>query len=403
MSRVAKFGEWLFGTEGDVVADSQTQVMVLAASMLVTGVVVVSPLVSDLAGVFGVSESRAGLLMVVLAAPQPFLVPVMGVVADRTGRKRIFVSGLLLFGAAGGAISLMTSFDLALVFRFLQGVGFSAAMPMTIVYFGDLYEGSRETTAQGFRMVGINSIYIVSPFLAGIMFVRSWRFPFLLYLIAIPLAVGAWLLLPETDPDDSKAVSVYLRQLLELIRTPVIGLYLAAFALRFVLLFGFITYVSVLATTRFQLAVALVGIIVSVKGIASLLGATQGGRLVAASNSSYVVIVGFALSGVGLGTMGIVVSPVGLFIATFVFGLGDGIISPAQKSTINHIVPAHLRGGSMSTAVAFQNLGKIVGPSLFGLLLLAFSAAEVFLLFGGVFGLLGIVTVWLAYLLGQRG
>jgi len=153
--------------------------------------------VSDLAGVFAVSESRAGLLMIALAAPQPFLVPIMGVIADRTGRKRIFVSGLALFGTAGGAISLTTSFDLALVCRFLQGVGFSAAMPMTIVYFGDLYEGSRETTAQGFRMVGINSIYIVSPFLAGVMFVHSWRFPFLLYLIAIPLAVGALLLLPD--------------------------------------------------------------------------------------------------------------------------------------------------------------------------------------------------------------
>lgn len=401
MSRVANLGKWLFGTEGDVVADSRTQVMVLAALMLVTGVVVVSPLVSDLAGVFGVSESRAGLLMIVLAAPQPFFVPVMGIIADRTSRKRIFVLGLLLFGAAGGMISLTTSFDLALILRFLQGVGFSAAMPMTIVYFGDLYEDSRETTAQSFRMVGINSIYIISPFFAGVMFVRSWRFPFLLYLTAIPLAIGAWLLLPETDSDDSEAISIYLQRLLDLIKTRAIGLYLAAFTFRFILLFGFITYISVLATTHFQLAVAIVGVIVSVKGVASLLGATQGGRLVAASNPSYVVIIGFVLSGVGLGAMGMVESRLGIFITTFVFGLGDGIISPAQKSSINHVVPAHLRGGSLSMAVAFQNLGKIVGPSLFGLLLLAFSAAEVFILFGGVFGLLGIVTVWLAYLFSR--
>jgi len=206
----------------------------------------------------------------------------------------------------------------------------------------------------------------------------------------------------RTDSSDSKAVSVYLGQLLDPVEIPVIGLYLTAFALRFVLLFGFITYVSVLAMTRFQLAVALVGVVVSVRGIASLPGATQGGRLVEAFNPSYVVIIGFVLSGVGLGAMGIVVSPIGLFVATFVFGLGDGIISPAQKSTVNHISPTRLRGGSMSTAVACQNLGKIVGPSLFGLLLLTFSAAEVFLLFGGMFGLLGLVTVWLAYLLGQR-
>jgi len=37
MSRVVKLGRWLFGTEGDVVADSRTQVMVLTVSMLVTG------------------------------------------------------------------------------------------------------------------------------------------------------------------------------------------------------------------------------------------------------------------------------------------------------------------------------------------------------------------------------
>jgi predicted MFS family arabinose efflux permease len=297
---------WLLGEEGDVIADARTQVMALSASGLVTGTVLVSPLVSELAGVFAVSESAAGLLMILMAAPQPFLVPVMGVVADRVGRRPVFLAGLLLFGFSGGAIALTTSFRGVLVCRFLQGIGFSAAMPMTIILFGDLYNGSRETTAQGVRMVGINAVYIILPFLAGLLFISSWRYPFLLYLGAVPLAVGAWFVLPATAPDERSSFRAYLHRLVGFIRVPAVALYLASFALRFVVLFGFITYVSVLATDRLGLAVTLVGTVVMVKGSASLLGAAQGGRLVDAFNPSYIVAAGFTLAGLGLAAMGIV-------------------------------------------------------------------------------------------------
>jgi predicted MFS family arabinose efflux permease len=397
MRRLVRLVVWLLGEEGDVVADARTQVMALSASGLVTGTVLVSPLVSELAGVFAVSESAAGLLMIPMAAPQPFLVPVMGVVADRVGRRPVFLAGLLLFRLSGGAIALTTSFRGVLLCRFLQGIGFSAAMPMTIILFGDLYNGSRETTAQGVRMVGINGVYIILPFLAGLLFISSWRYPFLLYLGAVPLAASAWFVLPATAPDERSSFRAYLHRLVGFIRVPAVALYLASFALRFVILFGFMTYVSVLATDRLGLAVTLVGTVVMVKGGASLLGATQGGRLVDAANPSYIVAAGFTLAGLGMAAMGIVDSLGGLFLATAAFGLGDGVVSPAQKSTINQIVPARLRCGSMSVAVAFQNLGKVVGPSLFGLGLFVFDPGATFLAFGVFGGGTGVALVLSAY------
>jgi hypothetical protein len=47
----------------------------------------------------------------------------------------------------------------------------------------------------------------------------------------------------------------------------------------------------------------------------------------------------------------------------------------------------------MSVAVAFQNLGKVVRPSLFGLGLFVFDSEETILVFGVVGGAAGVATV----------
>ena len=55
----------------------------------------------------------------------------------------------------------------------------------------------------------------------------------------------------------------------------------------------------------------------------------------------------------------------------------------------------------MSVAVAFQNLGKVVRPSLFGLGLFVFDSEEMILVFGIVGGAAGVATVLGAHEIGR--
>ena len=71
----------------------------------------------------GVSSGQVGLLITVFTLPGIVLTPVLGVLSDRYGRKKILVPALLLFGVAGGTCALARSFELLLVLRFFQGMG----------------------------------------------------------------------------------------------------------------------------------------------------------------------------------------------------------------------------------------------------------------------------------------
>lgn len=382
----------LFGVNGDVSRDAEVQVLSVTAAVLVTSEVLISPLISDLSGNFGVSEADAGLLMVAIAVPQILLVPVMGIVADRIGRRTVIVPGLVLFGVAGAGVGLTRNFEVAIALRFLQGVGFAAAMPLSITFLGDLYDGNREATAQAVRQVVINSSFIVVPTLAGVLYVVSWRLPFFAFVTAVPLAGWAWYVLPNLAPDEGDRLGDYLTDLASLLRRPVIVCILATFVLRFMILFGFLTYVSVLATRGIGLAVVSVGIVVSVKGVFSVIGASQAGRFGAQWAPSWVAAVGFALSGLGVVGIGLSTTLPALVAGTVVFSTGDGVIPPIQKNLLNGLTPFAFRAGAMSTANAIQNLGKVIGPVSVAILLGFVGIGETFVALGTVGGGLGFVA-----------
>ena len=386
----------LFGEEGDVIADREVQVLVTATGILVAGQFLVSPLISDLAGVFGVSEARAGLLMIAYTAPPIVAIPVCGVLADRIGQKRVFVPGLVLFGLAGAGVTLQPSFEAVLGLRVLQGVGFGAATPLTIAMFGSLYSGNREATAQSLRATSIYSTNMLGPIVASVLFLTAWYAPFALYALALPVAAWAWVDLPAGGAAGETSLVGYLRELVSLLQLPVMALVLTSFVFRFVVFFGFLTYVSVLATREVGLAVVAAGSIVSIKGFVSLLSATQGGRLTARYDSPSVLAVAFATSGVGAVLMGAVPTVGALVAGTAMIGVGDGVVNPVQKNLVNELATDHLRAGAISTATTFQNVGMAAGPAAMGLVLALTDARVAFVALGVVGGFGGAGLLLLA-------
>jgi hypothetical protein len=57
----------------------------------------------------------------------------------------------------------------------------------------------------------------------------------------------------------------------------------------------------------------------------------------------------------------------------FVFGLGNGLISPLQKSLMTRQTPAELRGGVIAVDRLIQQVAKSAAPALLGAMLLVAS------------------------------
>ena len=65
------------------------------------------------------------MLIVAFTLPGALFTPVMGVLGDRVGRKKVLVPSLVLFGLAGAACGLARDFETLVALRFLQGAGSS--------------------------------------------------------------------------------------------------------------------------------------------------------------------------------------------------------------------------------------------------------------------------------------
>jgi ACDE family multidrug resistance protein len=389
-------GTILFGEGGDVIRDARIQALVLASGVLIMESAVLSPIIADLAIQFSVGEARAGLLMLAYTIPLVILVPIMGILSDRYGRKYFLVPGLALFGLAGVGIAFVSSFDGILILRMLQSVGHAASGPIVIAMIGDFYSGVQETTAQGIRTAGINMGIIGIPILSGILFVFSWRYPFLLYFIAIPVAIWAWYVIPQTKETSGSSIGDYINELLALFKKPRMAYLVSTFVVRFLLLFGFLTYISVLAIGEAGLSVKAAGLLVAVKGVTSLLSSTQVGRLSNRFSTENIIIGGFSIGSAGVILMGIVPTSVAIAIGAVLYGFGDGIVSPSQKSLVNQISPDGMRGGAVSVATTLQNLGKVVGPGMIAVMLLVSNISIAFTIVG-MTGLIGGVGLMIGF------
>jgi predicted MFS family arabinose efflux permease len=377
-----EIGTILFGKGGDVIKDPRIQSLVLASGVLIMESAVLSPIIADLAVVFSVSDARAGLLMLAYTIPLVILVPIMGILADRYGKKYFLVPGLALFGLAGAGIAMVNTFEAILILRILQSMGHAAAGPIVIAMIGDLYSGVQETTAQGIRTAGINVGIIGVPILSGILFVYSWRYPFLLYLIAVPVAMWAWYVIPQSTQSESSSMRDYMSELVLFISKPRMACLVTTFVIRFLLLFGFLTYISVLAIGEAGLDVKAAGLLVAIKGIVSFTSSTQVGRLSNKFSTIDIIIGGFIIGSSGIIIMGVYPTPIMIAMGAILFGFGDGVVSPGQKSLVNQLAPEGMRGGAVSVATTFQNLGKVIGPGMIAIMLIVSNVSMAFTIIG---------------------
>src|SRR5436305_833629 len=94
-----------------------------------TDLFVVSPLLPMIAGDYRISAALAGLSVTVFSLSYMIGAPLFGHLADRVGRHRVLVSGLLVFAAANLATGAAPNFVLMLAARIVAGAAAAAVSP----------------------------------------------------------------------------------------------------------------------------------------------------------------------------------------------------------------------------------------------------------------------------------
>jgi MFS family permease len=366
----------LFGKDADILHDEDFQVLLLAGLTAPLGAALLSPLLGTLTDPFGVSSARIGLLMSAFTAPSIFLIPVAGVISDRVGRKPVLVAGLVLFGIGGCGLAGTTDFEVALLLRLLQGVGGAGILPVIITSIGDIYSGTAETTAQGFRFTSSGVTQTVFPAIAGFLVAFGWQYPLLLYGIAFLMAGVVVAVLEEpsgrrrpTDRTDrtGHAPDNGREAFLEAIRRrQVLGL-LVVYGIPPALYIGFLTYISIVVARLLDGTPSQAGLLVAVMNVVKAVAASQAGRIAAWFDRQVVLLAAAnVLLGGGLATVALAPSVLVVGAGVVLLGGGSGVLMSLYRSLLTRLSPGRVRGSMVSVGESIITLGMTVFPIVAG-------------------------------------
>lgn len=356
---------------GELPADLRRSLWLVYASslMVIMGTNLVQQVLPAMTEPLGVTDAEIGLVVAVYTAPAIVLAPLLGVAADRYGRRPLLIGGLILFGASGAAVAFAPSYGWVLALRTVQGVGFSAVIPLTIVLIGDLLEGRREVSGQGLKVFIDRVGELALPPLGGALALLGWRWPFLSYAVAIPLGLLVILWMPETRGAASFSAGRYFRDLARVVRNPQLLLAFAAGFLRFFLDYAFFTYLPLFVVRSHGMSTAGAGLLRSFHAVGAMVTSSQAGRLAGAWDKGLLVLCAFVGSGLGLLGVAFAPSPAAMVPVLLLYGVANGVISPMQKSLLTQNAPLELRGGIISLDRLSQQVAKTAGVTGIGLLL----------------------------------
>jgi MFS family permease len=345
----------------------------------VMGVSSITPVFPAMARELDIPVHSVGLLITVFTLPGIFLAPVLGVLADLWGRKRILVPALMLFGIAGGACGFVRDFNLLLILRFLQGVGAASLASLNVTIIGDLYSGNELAAAMGYNATVLNIGTASYPAIGGILATLGWFYPFFLPFIAIPMGFLVLFSLKNPGPKNRQGLKVYLGNAWKGIKSRQIFILFLTSIVTFIILYGpYLTYLPILLSHSFQASSFTIGIIMSIMSLTTAVSSSQLGRLSTIYSPKTLLRTAFIFYAVALVIIPFIHSLWLLPLPIIIFGMGHGMTYPNIQTLLAALAPSENRGAFMSINGMVLRLGQTLGPVLMGIVLLGWGIQGVF-------------------------
>ncbi len=144
--------------------------------------------------------------------------PIMGKASDLFGRRRIFLTGLVVAFVASLLAPLSPNFGWLIVFRVVQSIGTSmmVAVGMAIVR---IHITENQATALSVLSIFLSGAAAIGPFIGGVI-IHWWGWP-AIFFVNIPFVVVSFLLawrnIPKDEPSTSVAQGMSCRKWMDLI------------------------------------------------------------------------------------------------------------------------------------------------------------------------------------------
>lgn len=357
--------------------------LLVGSCLPVLGGVLIAPVLPAMRDHFTGVAGVEVLVPVALTIPSlaiALLAPIAGLLADRTGRKPLLMTALLVYAVAGTAPLWLDSLPAIVGSRALVGVAEAAIMTCCTAMLGDYFAGARRDRYLGLQVMITSLAAALFFVLGGALGAAGWRTPFWLYLASLVLAPVMWRLLWNPAPPTGHATAERRASATpwRLLAVPC-GLTLLGAVLFYLVPVEMSFVLDELGVTSTQVIGAVTGAAALATAIGGALsGRLSGGRVALLLPIELVVTAaGLALIWTGRNSVGIAVA--GAIVAS----IGTGFLLPTLLIwTMGLLQFAHRgRGTGVWTSSFF--LGQFLCP----LVVLGIGAG-----LGGLFGAFGVLA-----------
>ena len=324
------------------------------------GIGIIAPLLPIYAENLGATGVWVGIIFAGYAVSRTVLLPFVGKLSDRHGRKRIISIGLLVFSLTSFAYVLANNVFSLLAIRLLQGVAAGFVQPISQAYIGDIAPEGEEGKWMGF----FNATFLIGwgcgPLMGGVLaeYLGMDAAFYAMGGLNVLAFLGVTLFLPEV-PRRKKGTGTELS--FKEIMSSKMSWGLFSFQIGDAAHRGIVqTFVPVFASLTIGLSSSLIGMILSLLVLGAGVIQIFSGRLADKLDKRVVVIIGSL--GI-LVSMAVVPEAVGfwsLILLLSIAIIGDATALPSASA----LVIEEGRKYGMGMSMAMFNMGLGVGMSL---------------------------------------
>jgi MFS transporter, DHA1 family, putative efflux transporter len=357
-----------------------------------TDLFVISPLLPLIAAEYGISGPGAGLSVTVFAVAYMVSAPLLGMVADRTGRRAALLVALFAFAAANVLTAAAPDFVCLLISRVAAGIAAAGVTPLIYAEIGEAAPAARRATWMAIAVSGLLlSLSLGAPAGALLADTCGWRVPILGLAALSLLLVGAnRLAWPEgkSSPSRGPAVAPAPGSATLIARLAPTVLWATA-------LYGMYTYLGVgLAAAGF--ASGDIARAISLYGIAALAGTLIGGQAADRFGAERTILASLFGLAAGLAALGFSLrDSLTAEIVLVLLSVSAQLFFPAQQARLAGEFPDR-----RATVLAWNNSALFLGISLGSLIggqavaHTGFAGSTTAL--AAIAGAAGLFTAWLA-------
>ena len=351
--------------------DRNLYIIISVTLISIMGGATIAPILPNLAQVFDVSPREIELVMTVFFIPIGIATPILGILADRVGIRKVLVASLLLFAIAGGCSSFAQDFQTLLRWRFLQGLGVASLDFIALTIISMMYRGKALTTAMSLNASIIGISTAIYPVLGGALTGFSWRYPFLLSVVAFPLVMLILMVLKlpqKASGSQNSDLKIYLQNTLHSINnSAVLGLLLAIGSIFAIQSGAFMTYIPILAGVNFGASGLLNGLILASMSVSLAVVASQLGRLARRTSEITLIKVAFIIIAIALSITPTIHNVWLLLVPSILFGLAQALAIPSSQALLAGLAADNARAGFMAVNASVQSLSLAIGPLMAGI------------------------------------